>query len=307
MMGDIPSDLDLMAYADGELDAPANERVRQYLLVNPKAATKVRVLRQLRDVSRRLCQSGPVVPAHLLSQIESLAQAPGAEELPEYDERGYPLRANAGDGNSQQSYPIGPATMTEAQPRLRIGFRFAAAAVLLIGLAGFLFWFNHDSRIQVVSGETLVPANWVVSTAQTHINCSKHADHFNSAFPHSVQELPASLHQYLGHDSLVPDLSKLGYQFAGAGPCKIPGGKTAHLLYRPKSGGNVTLYTVSLFVQPDTDQLPLEKGKVYFANDAVDHTPMIIWRGKGVVYYLVGEDKNQLSDAAKQMGMKIRI
>jgi len=306
MMGEFPSDLDLMAYADGELDAAASERVRQYLLGSPQAAARVKALRQLHDATRRVCQGGAALPAHLMSQIQSLAQAADAPWQPEFDDRGYPLNADAQSGNAQQPYPARPMQIAPARAGSGMGFRYAAAAMLLIGLGGFLFWFNYDSRTQVVSGETVVPANWVVSAAQQHIDCSKHGGHFGPGFPRSLQELPASLHSYLGHDSLVPDLSKLGYQFAGAGPCNIPGGKTAHLLYRP-GGGTVSLYTVSLFIQPDTDQLNLEKGKVYFASDAVDHTPMIIWRGNGVIYYLVGEDKNQLSDAAKQMGMKIRI
>ena len=76
----------------------------------------------------------------------------------------------------------------------------------------------------------------------------------------------------------------LGYKFAGAGPCQIPVGKTAHLLYRPISGGNITTFTVSLFVQADTGQLPIDSGKVYFAEDKIYNTPMIICRrGWGVL------------------------
>lgn len=305
-MGELPSDLDLMVYADGELDTAASERMRQYLLGDPQAAAKVEALQQLREASRRVWQSGPAVPAHVLKQIEALTQSSHAESSPSYDDRGYSLHPDQQGGNSD-GVPAPLHGYVSLQPRMRIGFRFAAAAVLLIGLGGFLLWFNYDGRTRVVADSGLIPVAWVDATARQHIDCSRHGDHFGPGFPHAVQELPASLHQYLGHDSLVPDLTKLGYQFAGAGPCQIPGGKTAHLLYRPQSGGNVSLYTVSLFVQPDTNQLPLEKGKVYFANDAVDHTPMIIWRGNGVVYYLVGENKNQLADAARQMGMKIRI
>jgi hypothetical protein len=34
---------------------------------------------------------------------------------------------------------------------------------------------------------------------------------------------------------------------------------------------------------------------------------MIIWRGQGVVYYLVGETDDQLASAAGEMGVKVRI
>lgn len=301
MMGDIPSDLDLMAYADGELDGAASERMRQYLLGNPTAAAKVRAMQQLRDASQRVCQAGMAVPAHLLQKIEAIQPI----SAPEYDDRGYPLNSAVRGANNQNPYSI--TSQSPSRARWAFPQRFAVAAILLIALGGFLFWFTYDSRIQVTQNTGVIPVSWITSTARQHIECSRHANHFGPGFPRSVSELPSSLHQYLGHDSIVPDLSKLGYQFAGAGPCTIPGGKTAHLLYRPISGGNITSYTVSLFVQPDTNQLPLEEGKVYYATDAIDHTPMIIWRGQGVVYYLVGENKDQLSDAARQMGMKIRI
>jgi hypothetical protein len=307
MMGDIPSDLDLMAYADGELDPAASERMRQYLLGDPTAAAKVRVLQQLRDASRRVGQAGPAVPQALLQKIEAISQPASVNSQPEYDDRGYPRSADGRGANNENPYSITQARQSPGRARWAFPQRFAAAAVLLIALGGFLFWFTYDSRIKVTQNSGIIPAAWVTSTARQHIDCSSHANHFGPGFPRTVSELPSSLHEYLGHDSIVPNLSKLGYQFAGAGPCTIPGGKTVHLLYRPTSGGNMTSYTVSLFVQPDTNQLPLEKGKVYYATDAIDKTPMIIWRGQGVIYYLVGEDKNQLSDAARQMGMNIRI
>jgi hypothetical protein len=145
---------------------------------------------------------------------------------------------------------------------------------------------------------------WVSSTSQVHINCARHAAHFAPQFPRTLHELPDSLRAYLGHDATCPDLSKLGYQFAGCGPCTVPGGKTAHLLYKPASGAGGA---VSLFVQLDQKQLALEQGKVYLSKADSDGTEMIVWRGQGVVYYLVGENDAQLSSAAREMGVKVRI
>jgi hypothetical protein len=278
-------------------------------------------LRRRRTRSRRQRAHAPVSPgkshrrrqgadnpAVAQCQPQSPPGGPGQPaSAPEYDDRGYPLNSDGRGANNENSYSITQPRQTASRPRWGFSQRFAAAAILLIALGGFLFWFTYDSRIEVTQNSGVIPASWVTSTAQHHIECSQHANHFGPGFPRTLSELPSSLHQYLGHDSIVPNLSKLGYQFAGAGPCTIPGGKTAHLLYRAKSGGNITRYTVSLFIQPDTNQLSLEKGKVYYATDAIDKTPMIIWRGQGVVYYLVGEDKNQLTDAARQMGMKLRI
>jgi len=222
-----------------------------------------------------------------------------------YDDRGYPINADAQPPAAASNWQS-PMKIA-ARPRFSFGYRLIAAAALLLVGIGVVAMILTPGGTQVINDPSIVPVDWVHSTANVHTECSKHASHFGPGFPQSVQELPASLHEFLGHDSIVPDLSKLGYKFAGCGPCKIPGGKTAHLLYRPAPGGNISQYTVSLFVQPDANQLKLEKGKVYFANDAIDKTPMIIWRGDGVIYYLVGEDNNQLRDAAGQIGMKVRI
>jgi anti-sigma factor RsiW len=297
MMGDRPSELDLMAFADGELDAGAHERVRQYVLGHPEAAAKVKAYQQLRDAGCRACKSGVDVPQHLQDRVAGLANPPS------YDDRGYPMNA---DGQPVAAPANWQSPMRTAR-RPMFGYRIMAAAALLIVGIGVVAMILMPAGTKVINDPSIVPVGWVHTTAEVHTECSRHASHFGAGFPQAVEELPASLRQYLGHDAIVPDLSKLGYKFAGAGPCQIPGGKTVHLLYRPAPGGSISQYTVSLFVQPDKNQLKLEKGKVYFANDAIDKTPMIIWRGDGVVYYLVGEDKNQLRDAAGQIGMKVRI
>src|SRR5882724_11247801 len=91
MMGERPSELDLMAYADGELDAAASERVRQYVLGHPDAAAKVKAYQQLRDAGCRACKSGIEIPQHLQDRVAGLANPSP------YDDRGYPMNA---DGQS---------------------------------------------------------------------------------------------------------------------------------------------------------------------------------------------------------------
>ena len=266
-MGEVPSELELMAYADGELEAAAAERVRRHLEGDPAAQSKVRVHQKLCEAGRR-CLSEVNLLDHVKARVEELA------------------------------------TEVASPRRMRMAYLSAIAAVLLIGVGGWAIWAFVNRADDVVRGSNLVPVSYVTSTAQRHINCSKLANHFHAGFPRKVDEMPGSLRQYLGHDAVCPDLSKLGYQFAGCGPCTIPGGKTAHLLYRPSNGQGGC---VSLFVQPDEEQLKLDKGRVYFARDEADATPMVIWRGEGVVYYLVAEETGQLSSAAREMGKRVRI
>jgi anti-sigma factor RsiW len=261
-----PSELDLMAYADGELAPAAQERVRQYLAESPAAEAKVNLHNKLQQASRH-AMGEVAVPAHLRAALEELAT---------------PVRTT----------------------RWRIGPLRAVAALLVVALVGgVMVWMNQHSRTPVVAGSSVVPVAWVSTASHVHIDCASHAAHFAAGFPRSLTELPESLRSYLGHSARCPDLAKLGYTFQGCGPCTIPGGKTAHLLYKSVEGHK----PLSLFVQNDAGQLALDGKKVYLSRDPADGTEMIIWRGDGVVYYLVGENDTQLTSAADEMGMKLRI
>jgi anti-sigma factor RsiW len=278
MMSEVPGELELMAYADGELDAAAAARVRAHVASNPAAANKVALHNKLREAGRRAAQ-GIAVPPGLLQRVEALAAAQSPERA-------------------------ATRTSDAARPRWRIGFRMAVAAVLVLGVS-LAVWMQVNGGADVVRGSAVVPVEWVSSTSKVHINCAKHEAHFAPQFSRTLHELPGSLREYLGHDATCPDLSKLGYEFVGCGPCTVPGGKTAHLLYKHAGGGGGG--PVSLFVQLDKGQLPLADGKVYLSKDAGDGTEMIIWRGQGVVYYLVGENDEQLTSAAGEMGVKVHI
>jgi len=283
MMNEVPGELELMAYADGELDAAAAERVRAHVASNPAAANKVALHNKLREAGRRAMAQGVAVPPGLLARVEEMAAA----QLPER----------------------GARQMSDARSsRWRIGFGMAIAAVLVLGIGSVVVFMQVNRGAEVVRGSAVVPVEWVNSTAKVHINCAKHEAHFSPQFSRTLHELPGSLREFLGHDATCPDLSKLGYQFIGCGPCTVPGGKTAHLLYKHAGGGGGAAGgPVSLFVQLDKGQLPLADGKVYLSKDAGDGTEMIIWRGQGVVYYLVGETDDQLASAAGEMGVKVRI
>jgi anti-sigma factor RsiW len=265
-MDDRSRELDLMAYADGQLPPDAADAVRRQVEADPDARAKVRAQGKLCEAARR-CLGEPAVPMGLMARVDEMARQ---------------------------------------QRRWSIGWMSAVAAVLVVGLGAVMMWptLTGGERREVVRQSDVLPVNWVRSTSRVHLGCSKHLDHFNPAFPKAVEAMPASLKEYLGRDATCPDLSKLGYRFAGCGPCSIPGGKTAHLLYRPTDGSG---RCVSLFVQQDGGQLKLDGDKVYYAPDAEDGTPMIVWRGKGVVYYLVAEGDGQLASAAGEMGMKVGI
>ncbi|HEY7120234.1 MAG TPA: hypothetical protein VH475_26840 [Tepidisphaeraceae bacterium] len=268
MMAQPPSDLELMAYADGELDAAAAEGVRRYVESDAGAARKLEAYRKLRETAGRVL----------------------AVRLPE----GLEHRIDA------------QATRAALQaPRWHIGWvGGAVAAVLLLGIASVVIWSTFAREPGAIHDSPLVPVAWVSSAATVHVNCSKHEDHHGAPFPRDLSELPESIHEFLGCDARCPDFSNVGYQFAGCASCTVKDDKTAHLLYRPTGAPEPC---ISLFVQNDVGQLAIETGKYYFARDAHEDVPMIIWRDNGAVYYLVGEDDRHLKAVAAAMGLKVRL
>lgn len=263
MMAEKPSEIELMAYADGELDPAAAERVRRNVEADAGVARKVAAYRKLGEAGRRV----------------AMLEMPGG------------LMERVTDSATQVT-----------KPRRIVRWWVGVAAVIVLGVGAVVLWSMTPER--AVRGSDAIPVAWVTDAVKVHVTCSGHPDHHVPPFPRELEKLAGSLKSFLGRDVNCPDLSKLGYQFGGCGPCTIPGGRTAHLLYRPVNGSGPT---VSLFVQADAGQLGAEKSKVYYAEDARDRTPMIVWRGEGVVYYLVGGDARRLEGAAGTMGVRVRI
>jgi hypothetical protein len=128
-----------------------------------------------------------------------------------------------------------------------------------------------------------------LEVTRVHVDCSRYADHFHQpTFPREAAEMPAVLLKHLGAAAPYPDLSSVGYTFAGAGPCELPGGKTVHLLYRPSSADLAD--TVSVFLQPDVGQAGVEPDKVYVTSAPDAPHPVLTWRTGGLVYHLVADD-----------------
>lgn len=87
-------------------------------------------------------------------------------------------------------------------------------------------------------------------------------------------------------------LAEAGYEFAGLGRCQVPGeGRSAHLIYRCKSGAAPS---VSLFIQEDLGDMPLECDRFYCCRKAeAGGKSLTIWRQDGLIYYLFAPCKEE--------------
>lgn len=267
--------LELQSFADGELPEPRRSEVARLLDLDAEAARQVEDLRRLRAAAGTLLKSAPGPSEDLRRRIGALAA--GTNDAPTI------------------------AAPIRARPRPR-PTRIILAGGALAALLAFGAWLAMrtptppDPRRPDPS---LIPASLVQSVTQKHLGCSAMADHFLAPeFPKIERDLAPAMSKFLGRDAAPPNLESLGFVFSGAGPCRLPGGTTLHLLYRSPDGK----VAVSLFLQPDDGQLLLPQGRATVAAGPDRDHPILIWRADGLLHYLIADSFGDASRAATAMG-----
>ena len=213
-----------------------------------------------------------------------------------------------------------PAVTTKTATERRPAFRWlpaAAAAVLALAATALVRFAisqkNQDVTLASHSGKTPPqPSQWQVPVAlasaatDVHRHCSAMKNHFvDRRFPRDLRALPGPAREFFGgRYAGVPDLTAIGYEFAGAAPCPIPGGKTLHVLYR--SIAHPTLH-LSVFLQAYTGQITIDDDKAYTAAGSENAPPMVVWRTDDLIYYLVGDVPGAVQQTAGRMGIPVKL
>ncbi len=272
----------LSALADGEseeLTSQQREAVLHHLATHPQAAAWLANEVQLRQaVSHYLAEASAPPSDALRRRIQALAQTG---------------ETATGQVSAQ---PCAAPSRRRPGPAWIIWPTAAAAIVFLaVGL-----WMGREIYGGSPARTGPVPASLVADVTHIHVDCSRAPDQHTAEFPKELGDLKGSLEKYLGRPVPWPDLSSIGYQYIGAGPCAKPMENIAHLLYRAK-GGPIT-DTISLFVQRDGPRT-LQEGKVYWAAGKDAAHPMIVWRRDNMTFYLVGDADQPVIEAAKVMGV----
>ena len=257
----------LTAFADGELRSAESTEVLEYLAANPQAMARIVGQQRLRLAAERAVRaSTPPVPDLLRQRVAAAAAAAAA-----------PVVSQARDRTD-------PAPRRRLASSMKLLLPVVAAACVAVGVS-----VGRWSSPKPVGDVGPLAVAITAQVTRVHVDCSRHADHLHEpAFPREVRELPAALLTHLGAAAPYPDLSAMGYEFAGAGPCELPGAKTVHLLYRPRRADMAD--TVSVFLQADAGQVGVEPDTVYVASPPDAPHPLLLWRSAGVVYYLVADD-----------------
>ena len=270
---------DLSAFADGELDPAATDRVRARLASDPHAADMLRQIQQLTVAARRAVRGAiPAPSSSLRERLEKMAGAQATSELP-------------GPPGTRAS-----ALWWALLPR-------AAAAVILVAVG---VWVGRRSippeqivrqPAPDVGAADVLPASIISQAEEIHGFCSRLADGLHAAgYPQEVAPLAESVEKDLHSPHPYPDLGPIGFRYLGAGPCGKPLPDAAHLLYKSVRPGSYK--AVSVFVQPWHGQYSLAQGRLYTVSVATSPFPMLAWRTENVVYFLLADDAETLSKAS---------
>ena len=258
---------DLSAFADGELDPAATDRLLRRLAADPAAAATLRDVQRLSHEGRRVVRN----------------QTP-------------PLSDAQRDRLDQMALATRPATRSDALPRsTRAWWAAAPRVVAAAALAAIGGWAGYQARrpagFAVPSPAALAaevrPAAVAATGQEVHGVCSRLALGLHSGeCPADVAALAPSVEQDLRSDRPYPDLTSIGYREAG--PCGRPLVGAAQLLYRFVQPGSVN--AVGVFVQAWPDPYPLVPGRLYTVPVARGPVPMPAWPTDRVVHFLLADD-----------------
>jgi hypothetical protein len=296
--------------ADGELAYEEMIALRMYMDGNAMAEDRVEFERQLRSACRRT-MADVRAPDDLRSRVQQLVET---SRQPAHGERGELL----GD---QSNRPIVVRRVSrdvaEPGPYRYVGWiwslRNIAAAIALV-LAGFTAARLLDGDSRPIVATDLDPNNRFVRADMAGYLSSQLAAYESASKTDamaakvqfmSLQRTLVVAEDWLQQRPLTPtDDQAAGVTFAGGGQATMPGaGKAFHFRYRvnkPDEADKSQL--VSVFVQQDRLEVPLESGMTYGVMGPIDTT---IWvtRRDGLVYYTLAESRWAVRRAMSALGL----
>lgn len=181
----------------------------------------------------------------------------------------------------------------------------ALAAVLVLTLGAALVFKGFSISGQGLDSAQLAYQQEVASfITKEHGRCCGDRDAAKQKLKISDQaEAAAAVSAWIGHEVSLPCQNRRpDIRFDGAGPCGIPGkGKSAHVMYEPPNGPRI-----SIFIKPDTGELPIEPGKTYvFDSKACGGAgvSVLAWVRDSVVYYAVFEKEPGCEAVWQELGI----
>ncbi len=279
------ADLNLAAFADGELDGTQNLEMLERMAQDPSTAQRVEEQLKLRQaVAQAMDDPSVKAPAALRDLVSGLAQSDQSEQ-------------------ARRVTQPKPAPPTTGSPVLAVIGRWmpaAVAAVLFIGAMVALNQAGISGPDRLITSVQVLNASMVDQFGDRHFKCARYITpmHGTDQFPQNLAALPGALSAYFDQsiDAEVLNLTSLGYEFDMAGLCVIPGKGAVHMVYKSQAPTGQS-DTLSLWLRPFEQGSKIESDKLYKTADPTENFPMLVWRHEEMVYYLVGDSHDSVERA----------
>ncbi len=257
----------LRCAADDELTPEQHERLEAHLAAHPEDRQRIDFERLMRERVSGV-MAGDVAPASLRVSVEKALRGEG--DAPS---------TIGGDVTKSRSFWSGGRGL------------MAMAAIVVIGMT-----------LSIVMRSTLrphaAPEGWNAYGVQTvsfiegeHDKCAKRPEYLQRKLTHTeIAEASNWAANHLGSLPASLDISQMGYEFVGLGPCAVPGdGASVHLLYRADENPD---QMISVFIQKASNANAYSEDDCYCADEASGGAnPSFIWRHDDLVYFVVSPDK----------------
>lgn len=228
------TEIQLLAYADGELDAEETAEVERQLETDPRAQRQLRTYRKTAVLLRAACAEAFYrdVPEKLVATVQR--------------DR--------------------PSSLVSRRLML------AVAASLLFGIFGFAAGYGIGTR-PASTFEALV-----TEIAQYHPIYARDAAHLVEIPAGRVGDLEAWINERIGRKLAVPDLSSIGFDFAGGRMLVVDGRSVGQILYTRPGMLPLGICVTALAGAPQPDRI-----------DHRNEVNLISWTDGGYAYVVVGD------------------
>ena len=301
----------LAAFADGELTDDQASRLCDCVSGNPDCVRRVMHEQRLRRACAKVMASETQrCPDEVRRRLDAILQEPAAPSE-SIREPGRPRPGASGERPGD-----GPARGRWLPA--------AVAAVLLLGAVGVYLAAGSDNSGGAGDGSVsggsgvsggdaaVLPASHVQRFETRHVRCSVGEAPMmkGELFPATLDGLDPVLAELVDASAAGAslDLSAAGFDYALAGVCPVPGEDAVHLIYTAaepdEAGPPDRRAALSLWIQHDPSRSDLKPGVPYVAADADHPHPMVVWRERDTVFYLVGDSMQDVERARPLVHLK---
>ena len=291
-----PTTKEIRLYVDGELTPEESARLESLSENDEELRQGVDFERKLKGhISDVITSQAGTAPGELASQIRA--------------------KLDLADLTVMESKSPQPRSARLVGPKRANLFAVAATLMIVAGAVLFGIFGRSIDDIRPVP-DTDVITDSTEFVAGEHDRCAN--DEVSRDQKISITDSTTAFQfiaRHLGTTSVpVIDLSDIGYEFAGAGPCGVPSAeRSAHVMFRRKQSVDGMSHMVSLFMVPDSGQFRSNgccgviPGKwIECAGDpSIDRRVLISSDGR-IALFLCCCDEKDLERIARAISIQIR-